>query len=100
MVRLDLLFHLRLDFLEIVRRNAVLELEVVIKSVLDRRPGCELRLGPDLEDRRPQNVRRRVTEPFDVRHLGALLESFAIVVHRKTVRGSPSSLGMTSSGSA
>ena len=53
--------------------KAVLQFEIVIKSVLDRGAGCKLGLGPDLEDRRGQDMRRRMTEPFDLRHLGALL---------------------------
>ena len=48
MVCFDLLLHLRLDLLEILRRNAVRKIDVVIKAVLHRRPGGELRLRPDL----------------------------------------------------
>src|SRR5947207_10183821 len=47
MVRLDLLLHLSLDFLEILRRNAVRKIDVVIKPVLYWWPGGELRFRPD-----------------------------------------------------
>ena len=48
MVRFDLLFHLRLDLFEIVGRNAVRKIDIVIKTVFHRRPGSELRFRPDL----------------------------------------------------
>ena len=47
MIRFDLLFHLRLDLFEIVRRNAVRKIDIVIKAVLHRRPGGELRFRPN-----------------------------------------------------
>ena len=47
MVRFDLLLHLRLDLLEIIGRNAVRKIDIVIKTVLDGRPGRELRLRPN-----------------------------------------------------
>ena len=77
MVRFDLLFHLRLDLLEILRRNAVRKIDIVIKTVLDRRPGGELRFRPDFQDRRGQDVRGRMTQTFDVGHLSAHLGCFA-----------------------
>ena len=72
MVRLDLLFHLRLDFLEILGRDAVRQIDVVIKTVFDRRPGGELRFRPDFQDRRRKDMRSRMTKTFEVRHLLAL----------------------------
>ena len=69
MVRLDLLLHLRLDFLEIVRRDAVRKFDVVIKTIFDRRPGSELRFRPDLQNRRSKDVGSRMTQTFQVRHL-------------------------------
>ena len=77
MVRFDLLLHLRLDLLEILRRNAVRKIDIVIKTVLDRRPGGELRFRPDFQNRRRQDMRGRMTQTFDVGHLRALLWSFA-----------------------
>ena len=82
MVRFDLLLHLRLDLLEIVGRDAVRQIDVVIKAVLDRRPGSELRFRPDPQDRRRQDVRRRMTETLEVGHLRALFESFAFFFHQ------------------
>ena len=81
MVRFDLLLHLRLDLLKIVRRNPVREIDIIIKAVLDRRPGGELRFRPDLQNRRRQHMRRRMTQPFDVRHLRAHFGSFAFFLH-------------------
>src|SRR5436853_1653814 len=58
MVRFDLFLHLHLDLFEIFRRNPVPKIDIVIKAVLDWRPGSELRFGPDLQDRRGENMRR------------------------------------------
>ena len=86
MVRLDLLFHLRLDLLEVLRRDAVRQVDVVIEAVLHRRAGGELRLRPDAQDGRREHMCGGVAETLDVRHLGALLEGFAFVVHRNRER--------------
>ena len=72
MVRFDLLFHLGLDLFEIVRRNAVRKIDVVIKTVLDRWPGGELCFRPDFQNRRRQDMRGRMPEALEVRHLRAL----------------------------
>ncbi len=48
MIRFDLLFHLGFDFLEIIGRNAVRKIDVVIETVFHRRPGRELRFRPNL----------------------------------------------------
>ena len=58
MVGFDLLFHLCLDLFEILRRNAVRKIDIIIETVLDRRPGGELRLGPYFQNRSRQDVRR------------------------------------------
>ena len=50
MIGLDLLLHLRLDLLEILGRNAVRQLDIVIEAVLDRRAGGELRFRPDFRE--------------------------------------------------
>ncbi len=47
MVRFDFVFHLGLDFFEIIRRDAVGKIHIVIKAVLHRRPRSELRFRPD-----------------------------------------------------
>ena len=80
-VRFDLLFHLGLDLLEILGRDAVRQFDVVIEAVLDRRAGGELRFRPDVQDGRRQDVRGGMAQPLDVGHLRALLESFAFVGH-------------------
>src|SRR5207237_10059286 len=86
MVRLYLLFHLRLDLLEIVWRNAVGQIDIIIETILDRRPGGELRLGPYLQDRSREDVRRGMAQTFDVRHLHALVWCFAVFVHKRPVK--------------
>jgi hypothetical protein len=73
MVRFDLLFHFRLDFLKILGRNAVFKINVVIKTVFHRWPCGELRFRPDFQDRRSKYVGSRMTETFQVCHLLALL---------------------------
>jgi hypothetical protein len=86
MVGFDLLLHLGLDFFEIVRRNAVGKIDIVIKTVLDRRPGSELRFRPDFQNSRGKDVRRGMPEPLDIRHLRALLQSFAVFIHERPVK--------------
>ncbi len=73
MIGFDLFLHLLLDLLEIVRRNPVRELDVVIEPVLDRWSGCELRVGPDFQNRSGQNVSGRMPQTFNIGHLGSLL---------------------------
>ena len=68
MIRFDLLFHLRFDLFEIVRRDAVWKIDIVIKTILHGRPGSELRFRPNLQNRRCEYMRRGVTQPLDVRH--------------------------------
>ena len=84
-VGLDLLLHLRLDLLEILRRDAMRQIHVVIKAVLDRRPGRELRFRPDLQNGGRQNVGGGMPQPLDIGHLGAFFGSFAIVLHRSNL---------------
>ena len=47
MVRFDLLLHLRLNLLEIVRRNPVGKINIVIKTVFHRWARSELCFRPD-----------------------------------------------------
>ena len=72
MVGFDFLFHLRLDLFEVFGRDAVVEFEVVIEAVLDRRPGRELGIRPDLENCCGQDVGSRMPQALDVGHLRAL----------------------------
>ena len=58
------------------------QIDVVIKTVLDRRPGGELRVRPELQNRRGQDMRRGMTQPLEVGHRCALLECFAFVRHQ------------------
>ena len=81
MVCFDFLLHLRLDLLEIVRRNPVRKIDIVIKSVIDWWPGCELRLRPDFQNGRRQDMRSRMPQTFDVCHRCAHLGSFAFFLH-------------------
>ena len=60
--------HLLLDPLEILRRDPVREIDVVVEAVVDRGSGSELGLGPDAEDRRGEDVRRGVAEGFQFGH--------------------------------
>ena len=82
-VRLDLLLHLLLDLREILRRDAVRQIDVVIKPILHRRPRGELRLRPDAQDGRRQHVGGGVAQALEVGHLVALFEGFAFVGHRE-----------------
>ena len=82
MIGFDLLLHLRLDLLEILRGDSVRQFDIVIEPVLDRRAGGELRFRPDFQDGGGEDMRRRMTQPFDVGHLRALLGRFSFVVHK------------------
>ena len=82
-VRLDLLFHLLLDAREVLRRDAVLQIHVVVKAILHRRPRGKLRLRPDAEDGRGEHMRRAVAQPLNVGHLVSLLDGLAFVGHNK-----------------
>ena len=81
MVRFDFVFHLGLDLFEIVRRDPVRKIDIVIKTILYRRPGGELRFRPDLQNCRRKYVGRRVTKTFEVGHRSALLWRFAFLNH-------------------
>src|SRR5439155_20824757 len=73
MIRFDLLFHLGFDFFEVLRRNSVLKINVVVETVLHWRSCGELCSRPDFQNGRRQYVRRRMTQTFNVRHCGTLL---------------------------
>ena len=47
MVRLDFVFHLGLDLFEIIWRDAVRKIHIVIEAVLHRWARSELRVRPD-----------------------------------------------------
>ncbi len=68
--------HFRLDLREIFRRNAVRQFHVVIKTVFHGRPGGELRVWPEFQNRRRENVRAGMAQPFEVGHLVAVVERF------------------------
>ena len=76
-VRLDLFLHLLFDLREVFRRDAMLQLHVVVKPVLHRRPGGKLRVRPQPQNGRGHHVGGRMPEPFELGHLRALIESFA-----------------------
>ena len=81
MVRFDLFLHLRFDLLEVFGRDAMRQFDIVIEAILHRWAGGELRFGPEFQNGRRQDMRRRMTETFYIRHLCALLESFSFVRH-------------------
>ena len=72
-VRFDLLFHFRLDLLEIIRRNSVRKIHIVIKTVFDRRPGGKLRFRPKLQDGRREYMRRGMAQTLDIRHRSTVI---------------------------
>ena len=76
-VRLDLLFHLRLDLREILRRDAVRQFHVVIKSVFDRRAGGELGVGPEPQDGGGHDVGGGMPDAFQLGHLLAVVQCLA-----------------------
>ena len=66
--------------LEILRRDAVRQIHVVIKTVLDRRPGGELRVRPQPQDGGGQHMRGGMADAFQLGHLRAVVQSFALRV--------------------
>ena len=66
-----------------LRARCGAKIDIVIETVLDRRAGGELRFRPDLQNGGGQDVRSRVTQPFDVRHLGAHFGCFTFFSHGK-----------------
>ena len=73
MVCFDFLFHLGLDFLEVLGRNAVRQLDIVVKAVLDRRSGGKLSLRPEAQDGGRQNMGAGMAEPFQLGHWRTLM---------------------------
>ncbi len=67
-VRLDLLLHLLLDPREVLGRDAVGQLQIVIKAVLHRGTGGELSLGPDLQNGRGKHVGARMAQGLEFSH--------------------------------
>ncbi len=75
----DNALQLRLDAREIFRRNPVLQFEIVIETVFDGRAGgSELRVRPELENGRRQNVRAGMANPLQFRHFLAVVERLAL----------------------
>ncbi len=56
------LAHLLLDAREILGREFMLQVDVVVEARVGRRPDVEFRVGEDAEQRRGQHVRTRMTE--------------------------------------
>ncbi len=72
MIRLNFLLHLRFDLFEIIGRDAVGEIHVIVKTVFHRRPGGELCLRPDLKNGGGKYMRGRMAETFEIGHRRAL----------------------------
>src|SRR5439155_23089721 len=81
MVRLNLLFHLLFDLREILGRNAMRQLQIVIESGLDRRAGSKLCFGPNPEYGRGHDVGARVADALQLRHFAAVVQSFTFNFH-------------------
>ena len=78
LVLLDHLLHLRLDFLEVIGRNAMLKIDIVVETIFHRRPGSKLGIRPDPANGRGQNVGGGVPKSLQVRHLVSLFEGLAL----------------------
>src|ERR1039458_10211857 len=83
MVGLDLLLHLGLDGREVLGRDAMLQFDVVVEPVLDRRTGGKLGVGPEAQDGRGHHMGARVAEPLQVVHLAAVVGCLAVILHRR-----------------
>src|SRR5437667_11459335 len=80
MIGFDLLFHLGLDLLEILGRDAVAEFHVVVKAVLDRRTGSELGVGPEAQDGRGEHVGAGMADALQLGHFVPVVGS--LVFHK------------------
>ncbi len=85
MVCFDFEAHLLLDLGEVLRRDAVGQIDVVVEAVFHGGTGGELGFGPDFEDGGGEDVGGGVAEPLQISHLLPLLESFAFFSHGKGV---------------
>ena len=80
LILLHHLFHLRFDGCKIIRSDPVLQINIVVESLLRRRSVSELSIRPQLRDRRGENVRGRMPQALQVRHLIPLFERFSLIL--------------------
>ena len=78
LILLHHLLHLRLDLLKIIRREPMLQIEVIIKPLIRRRPNIQLRLRPNPQNRRGQHMRARMPNARQPIHLLPLLQSLPL----------------------
>src|SRR5215475_14613711 len=73
------------------------KVHIVIKAVLHRRTRSKLRFRPDFQNGRRNYVSCGMSQPLDIGHLRALLQSFAFLRHwiQRLTRSSPDSLAAT-----
>ena len=83
MVGLDFLFHLGLDLLKILRRDAVGKLDIVIETVLDGRAGGELGVGPEPENGGGHDMGAGMAQALQVGHFLAVVQCLSFVIHIK-----------------
>ena len=86
MVGLDFLFHLGLDFLEVLRRDAMAQLDIVIKTVFDGGTGGELGLGPKAEDGGGQDMGAGMADALQLGHFLSFVQRLAFVFHKLRLR--------------
>ena len=69
----------------------MLKIHIIIKAILDRRTGRELRIGPYLRDRGCHHMGAGMAQPLQVAHAIALVEALSfrlfafIAVHREVL---------------
>src|SRR5207245_275589 len=76
--------HLLLNLWEILRRDAMRELDIIIKAVLNRRPGRELRLGPQPQHGGRHHMSARMPDAFQLGHLFTILHKKKLLTTRWT----------------
>ncbi len=74
LILLHHLLHLCFDLLEIIRREPMLQIEVIIKPLIRRRPNIQLRLRPNPQNRRGQHMRARMPNARQPIHFPPLLQ--------------------------
>src|SRR5262249_24435918 len=77
MVGFDLFLHLLLDFREILGRDPVLQIHIVVEPVFNRRTVGELGVGPEPRDGGRHDVGAGMANPLQLAHFLAIIESLA-----------------------
>src|SRR2546428_531450 len=63
-------------------RDAMLKIHIIVETVLDRRPGGELCVGPKFSNGSGHDVSAGMADALQVGHLVALVDIFSFSLHK------------------